>query len=90
MRARLMPPLDMISRDGESVALVEHTVVRLSHIATVMLDLLDASDWTDASALVDGLERRLGPPPDGVNALDVTESALRDLAQQGLVTCLTT
>ena len=83
MKARSLPAADRVDRDGEAVLLVGREVVRLSALATTLLD--SCLDWTPASELVDVLLATFGPAPDGVDAVVSTDVALRTLAAQGLV-----
>lgn len=83
MRARCLPAADRVDRDGESVLLVGREVVRLSALATTLLD--SCPDWTPVSELVDVLLTAFGPTPEGVDPVAATGSALRTLAAQGLV-----
>ena len=87
MMAKRQPIADLLVRDGESVALVEHTVVRLSELATALLEELSYEDWVDVAVLSDALERRLGSTPPNVDAVAVTTEALRALEEQDIVTC---
>jgi hypothetical protein len=83
VRARYLPAVDRVDRDGEAVLLVGREVVRLSALATTLLD--SCPDWTPVSALVDLLVTAFGPTPEGVDPGAATEAALRTLASQGLV-----
>ena len=83
MRARYLPAVDRVDRGGEAVLLVGREVVRLSALATTLLD--SCSDWTPVSELVDVLVTAFGPTPEGVDPAAATEAALRTLASQGLV-----
>ena len=83
MRARYLPALDRVDRDGEAVLLVGREVVRLSALATTLLD--SCPDWTPVSELVDVLLATYGPTPEGVDPAAATDAALRTLAAQGLV-----
>ena len=83
MRARYLPAADRVDRDGEAVLLVGRDVVRLSALATTLLDA--CSDWTPVSELVDVLLAEFGPTPEGVDPAVATNAALRTLADQGLV-----
>lgn len=83
MRARRLPILDQVSEDGESVVLVGNSVVRLSALATALL--ADMSEWTESRVLAQSMSKVFGPPPPDTAALDVVETAIRELAAQGLV-----
>ena len=83
MRARYLPAADRVDRDGEAVLLVGREVVRLSELATTLLD--SCPDWTPESELVGVLLATFGPTPEGVDPVAVTEAALLTLRDQGLV-----
>ena len=83
MRARYLPAVDRVDRHGEAVVLVGRDVVRLSALATTLLD--SCPDWTPTSELVEALLATFGPTPEGVDAVVATDAALRTLAAQGLV-----
>ena len=83
MKARSLPAADRVDRDGEAVLLVGREVVRLSALATTLVDSFP--DWTPVSALVDVLLTAFGPTPEGVDPAAATEVALRTLANQGLL-----
>lgn len=83
MRARYLPAADRVDRDGEAVLLVGREVVRLSELATTLLD--SCPDWTPESELVGALLATFGPTPEGVDPVAVTEAALLTLRDQGLV-----
>lgn len=83
MRVRLLSVTDRVDRDGEAVVLVGHTVVRLSPLATRLLDL--CAGWTDVGLLAEQLVAELGPPPDGAEAREVVESAAVALVALGLL-----
>ncbi|NYG07550.1 hypothetical protein BJ986_002037 [Phycicoccus badiiscoriae] len=83
MRARYLPAADRVDRDGEAVVLVGREVVRLSALATTLVD--SCVEWTGAAELVDVLLAVFGPTPEGVDAVVATDVALRTLATQGLV-----
>jgi hypothetical protein len=83
MRARYLPALDRVDRDGEAVLLVGREVVRLSALATTLLD--SCVEWTPVTDLVAVLLATFGPTPEGVDPTEATDAALRTLASQGLV-----
>ena len=83
MRVRRLPLTDRVDRDGESVVLVGHTVVRLSPVATVLLDRCEA--WTDLDVLTDQVVAALGPAPQGVDPRRAVGSAAEALVAQGLL-----
>lgn len=83
MRVRRLPLTDRVDRDGESVVLVGHTVVRLSGLATVLLD--GCAGWTDLDVLTDLVVTELGPPPDGVDPRPAVASTADALVAQGLL-----
>jgi len=80
---RRLPVDDRVDRDGEAVVLVGECVVRLSPLATVLLDA--AADWCPEDVLVAALVAELGEPPDGASAAELTRRALDDLEARGLV-----
>jgi hypothetical protein len=83
VRVRRLPVTDRVDRDGESVVLVGDTVVRLSTLATRLLDR--AEGWTDVGLLADHLVAEFGPPPDGKDAHQAAEAAVDALVTQGLL-----
>ena len=83
MRARYLPAADRVDRDGEAVLLVDREVVRISALATALLDA--CVDWTPVSELAETLLTEFGPTPEGVDPLAATEAALVTLRDQGLV-----
>lgn len=83
MRARRLPVLDRVDRDGESVVLVGREVVRLSPLAVRLLD--ECSEWTDQASLTAALLQAFGEPPAGVDPQAATVEALTTLCAQGLV-----
>jgi hypothetical protein len=83
VRARYLPAADRVDRDGEAVLLVGREVVRISALATTLLD--SCPDWTPVSDLVDVLLAAFGPTPEGVDPVAATEAALLTLRDQGLV-----
>lgn len=82
MRARALPVLDRVDRDGEAVVLVGRQVVRLSLLAAAVLDA--CGDWRALDDLAGELVAQFGDPPSG-DARSVTAAALTDLRDQGLV-----
>lgn len=83
MRARRLPVADRVDRDGESVVLVGHEVVRLSALATALLDA--CAEWTEEERLVSLLVDRFGAPPGGGDPAVLVSGALTTLATHGLV-----
>ncbi|GAB3433736.1 hypothetical protein GCM10027517_00990 [Phycicoccus ginsengisoli] len=83
MRARRLPVADRVDRDGESVVLVGREVVRLSALATTLLD--SCSEWTEEERLVTVLVDRFGAPPEGGDAAVLVSEALATLTRHGLV-----
>ena len=82
MRARALPVLDRVDRDGEAVVLVARQVVRLSQLATAVVDA--CREWRDLQELSEELVAQFGDPPVG-DARSVTAAALTELRDQGLV-----
>ena len=70
-------------RDGESVVLVDREVIRLSALATHLLDSLPG--WTEIDDLTATLLAAFGDPPEGVDPRAATEAAVSTLAGQRLV-----
>ena len=83
MKVRRLGVDDRVDRDGEAVVLVGDHVVRLSALATALLDA--ATDWVDEEVLAAVLVAGFGDPPDGVGAGELTRRAVDILAAQGLV-----
>jgi hypothetical protein len=83
MRARYLPAADRVDRDGEAVLLVDREVVRISALATALLDA--CVEWTPAAELAATLLAEFGPTPEGVDPITATEAALVTLRDQGLV-----
>ena len=82
MIARSRPVDDRVDRDGEAVVLIGDRAVRLSAVATAVVDA--CTDWTDVDDLATRLVSRFGPPP-GADAARATRAVLAELAEQGLV-----
>jgi hypothetical protein len=80
--ARRRPVDDRLDRDGAAVVLVGDRAVRLSAVATVVVDA--CPEWTDADDLASLLVSRFGPPP-GADAARATRAVLAELARVGLV-----
>jgi hypothetical protein len=74
---------DRVDRGGEAVVLVGDQVVRLSALATALLDA--ATDWCDEEELVRALVARFGEPSDGPDAQELTRRAVDDLESRGLL-----
>ena len=83
MRFRSTPVTDRLVVGDESVVLVDNVVIHLSPVPTAIYDQI--GEWADLPEIAEALETRFGPPPDGATTLIATESALRDLEDQGLV-----
>jgi hypothetical protein len=83
MRVRRLPVTDRVDRDGECVVLVGDTVVRLSALATLLLD--GCEDWTGVDVLTEQLVAQLGRPPDGADPRRVVEDAVDSLVARGLL-----
>ena len=83
MRVRRLPVADRVDRDGESVVLVDREVVRLSAVATALLDA--CPDWTEEERLVAVLVERFGPPPGGEDPVLLVDRALATLTVHRLV-----
>lgn len=83
MRARALPVLDRVDRQGQAVVLVDRDVVRLSPLAVELVDR--CAEWTEESDLTLAMVARFGPPPEGVDPTVATVAALRALHDRGLV-----
>ena len=82
MIARTRPVADRVDREGEAVVLVGDRAVRLSAVATAVVDA--CPDWTHVDDLAARLVARFGPPP-GADAARATRAVLAELAREGLV-----
>ena len=82
MRARALPSLDRVDREGGAVVLVGRQVVRLSALATAVLDA--CPEWCAVENLAGALVTQFGEPPSD-DARSVTEAVLMELRDQGLV-----
>jgi hypothetical protein len=84
MRARRLSVVDEYVEDGRAAVYSEAgMVVLLSELATVAWSVLGA-EWTGAEDVAVALIDAFGAPDAG-EALAVTESALRTLAEHGIV-----
>jgi hypothetical protein len=83
MRVRAVPPTDRIDHEGEAVVLIDDQVVRLSALATTLLDL--AATWRASEDLTAALVAAFGPPPDGADPGHATALVLEQLAALGLL-----
>lgn len=83
MRVRGRPVADRVDRGGESIVLVGQTVVRLSALATLLVDR--CAGWTGVDDLTEHVVAELGPPPDGEDPRRIVEDAVDSLAAQGLL-----
>ena len=84
MRARALPVVDRVDRDGEAVVLVGREVVRPSALATAIVDA--CADWCEVDELAARLVAQFGEPP-ADDARSMTVAALTELRDQGLVDC---
>jgi hypothetical protein len=75
--------VDRVVREGESVVLVGREVIRLSALATHLLDR--CADWTDLDDLTSAVLTEFGDTPEGVDPRAATEAAVTTLALQGLL-----
>jgi PqqD family protein of HPr-rel-A system len=75
---------DFLVADGESLALLESTVLRLGPVATVILQLLEQGPSTEEQ-VARALEAEFGAPPEG-SLRDAVEEQLNVLATAGLIT----
>ena len=77
MRARRAALRDVVRHGDESVVMAGANVVRLSVLATYLLDQM--SDWRTSDELVSALIDRFGEP-DESNAADFVAATLTELA----------
>ncbi|KQU69283.1 hypothetical protein ASD62_15545 [Phycicoccus sp. Root563] len=82
VRVRAVPPRERLDRDGEAIALVGTSVLRLSAVAVAVLDGC-ADTWTDPAELSAMLRARFGAP-DG-DADVALRSLVETLAGAGLL-----
>ncbi|WP_277499731.1 MULTISPECIES: hypothetical protein [unclassified Nocardioides] len=68
----------------ETAVMVDATVLVLSPLAGVLVELVGDDGWVPVATVAAGLVERFGAPPDG-DALAGTRTALADLAEQGVV-----
>jgi hypothetical protein len=84
MRARRLAVVDEYVEDGRAAVYSEAgMVVLLSELATVAWSVLD-TEWTSAESVAVALVAAFGSPG-AADAQSVTESALRTLAEHGIV-----
>lgn len=83
MRVRAVPPTDRADHEGEAVVLIGAQVVRLSALATTVLDLAIA--WLDEGDLAARLVAAHGPPPGGMDPRSATRAVLEQLVAHGLL-----
>ena len=84
MRARRVAIVDEYAEDGRAAVYSDGGVVLvLSDLGSLAWSLL-SHEWTSAEHVAEELVRVFGPPADG-DALDLTETTLRTLADNGLV-----
>ena len=81
--ARRLPVQDEVLEDDQSVVMIQDTVLLLSPLATRILAL--AGDGADVQEIAAKLELEFGPSGDETQTLGLTLTALRELADQGLV-----
>lgn len=85
MRARRLPVVDEYVEDGRAAVYSEDGVVLvLSDLASCAWSVL-TGEWTPATRVAEELVAVFGPPEDGQDPLEGTESALRTLAEHHLV-----
>ncbi|NNM46506.1 hypothetical protein [Knoellia koreensis] len=83
MMVRAVPPTDRIDHEGEAVVLVGAQVVRLSALATTVLDL--AVTWRGDGELAARLVAAHGPPPGDADPQSATRAVLEQLVAHGLL-----
>jgi Coenzyme PQQ synthesis protein D (PqqD) len=85
MRARRRPVLDEYVDDGRAAVFSDQgMVVVLSELATVAWSVLD-DGWTPVETVAEALVAEFGAPDRADGALELTEQALRTLAEHALV-----
>lgn len=84
MRVRRLPVLDELTRDGETVVLLEERAVLLSPLASAALSSLGPV-WTSGADLRVALEALFGaaPDPDGAVLALVSELESAGLVERG-------
>lgn len=78
-----MAAADRVEHRGEAVVLVGERVVRLSTLATTVVDL--CADWRDTAWLTERLAAEFGAPPSGLEPEAATDAVLGELVRQGLL-----
>ncbi|QIK64952.1 hypothetical protein G7072_00135 [Nocardioides sp. HDW12B] len=85
MRWAAVSIADVWQGSGEAVLLLDdNRVVTLGPGATALWNALGAGPM-GIGVLVEAVEDALGPPPDGVDARELTEISLRELVQNGIL-----
>jgi hypothetical protein len=85
MRARRLPVVDEYLESGRAAVYSEDdVVVLLSELASLAWSVLDDA-WTTAEDVAAELVEAFGAPAVESDALAMTESALRTLAEHGIV-----
>jgi hypothetical protein len=82
MRWRTTGVRDRVDHEGECVVLVGAQVVRLSALATAVLD--HCADWCGAEELAARLAAEFGEPPGG-DAAAATNAVVAELERLGLL-----
>jgi hypothetical protein len=82
MKARCAELHDVFRQDDESVVMAGANVVRLSPLATYLLEQM--SDWRTSDELAAALLDRFGSPADG-SAADFVVATLTELAALDIV-----
>ena len=84
MRIRRTTWDDVRREDEGSRVFVDGLEVKVSPIATLMLDQVDAEDWTEVRDLVAPVEETYGAPPH-TDTLTALRHTARELARVGIV-----
>ncbi|HSE09223.1 MAG TPA: hypothetical protein VLB29_11215 [Nocardioidaceae bacterium] len=85
MKVRRVPWVDEHVEGGESAVLVGDQVFVLSELATTILAAIGEST-VELADVATVLGEAFGPPPEGSDLVAATESAVRELSDQGLLT----
>jgi len=82
MKVRRLPVRDSVTRDGETVVMVNTRVVLLSELASAALGFIEGV--VDVEVVSAALVAEFGTPP-GLDPLEATLLILGDLSAEGLV-----
>jgi hypothetical protein len=82
VKVRRREATDVLTRDGETVVLVDGVLVRLSELSALVYDLTE--EPVDVVHLAQRLESRFGAP-EGGTSLDATKDAVAHLVRHGIL-----